>query len=63
MANVTKVADFLVGDEAARLAGTPDPQETAQLLREMAPYLPALAYEILPGVSSPTAASVMVPCF
>ena len=62
VANVVKVADFLLGGQAARLAGTPDPREGVKLLQEMAPFLPALAYEILPEVRSPCRVSLYIPC-
>ena len=50
VANVVKVADFLLGGQAARLAGSPEPLEGVRLARELAPFLPAVAYEILPEV-------------
>lgn len=50
VANVTKIADFLLGGQAQRLAGSADPLEGVRLAQELAPFLPAVASEILPQV-------------
>ena len=50
VANVTKIADFLLGGQAERLAGSTDPMEGVKLAQELAPFLPAVAWEILPEV-------------
>lgn len=48
--NVAKIADFLLGGQAQRLAGSADPMEGVRLAQELAPFLPAVASEILPEV-------------
>ena len=50
VANMVKVADFLLGGQAARLAGSGSPAASLKLAQELGPFLPALAYEILPQV-------------
>ncbi|KAK9787007.1 hypothetical protein WJX73_009983 [Symbiochloris irregularis] len=48
--NVAKIADFLLGGQAQRFAGSADPMEGLRLAQELAPFLPAVASEILPEV-------------
>lgn len=50
VANVMKIANFLLGGQAAQVAGSTDPLEGVKLAQELAPFLPAVAYEILPEV-------------